>query len=202
MFMCLFLLLIAKQRRNQLSARTALLATCAALHCRGRCRREAPAPDAIDTLCPWGQPPHAQIGCSQGGTGGCTQRGPHSTLRKGVFLPSKRLVSAFYDPFFPRALLRTSVPTETLTRRLLRTFLRSTSYEEPCKRLRILLRSVLLHDPLGVRPKATPQERSPKLRKFISTSFSEQFQLGSFLTHLRGKQAEVCANFWKFVQTP
>ena len=55
------------------------------------------------------------------------------TLRKGVFLPSKPLLSIFYDPPPQRTLLRTSVLTETLARRLLRTLLRSTSFKEPSK---------------------------------------------------------------------
>ena len=46
-------------------------------------------------------------------------------LRKGVFLPSKHLLSAFYNsPPLLRTLLRTLVPTEILTRCLLRTLLR------------------------------------------------------------------------------
>ena len=63
------------------------------------------------------------------------QRGAHEgrrTLPKGVFLPSKRLLSTFYNtPPLLRTLLRTSVSIETLTRRLLRTLLRSTSFKEP-----------------------------------------------------------------------
>ena len=56
------------------------------------------------------------------------------TLRKGVFLPSKRLLSPFYDtPPLLRTLLRTSVSIEALTRRLLRTLLRSTSLKLPSK---------------------------------------------------------------------
>ena len=51
------------------------------------------------------------------------------TLRKGVFLPSKRLL---WHPFLNlRTLLRIPAPvlTKTLTRRLLRTFLRNTSFK-------------------------------------------------------------------------
>ena len=52
-------------------------------------------------------------------------------------------------PPLPRTFLGTSVPTETLTRCLPRTLLRSNSSKEPP---RTLLRRVLLHDPLGVHP--------------------------------------------------
>ena len=68
-----------------------------------------------------------------------------------MFLPSKRLLSAFYNPPpLLRTLLRTHVPTETLTRRLPKN---PSKKALPLKKLlRTLLRSVRLHDPLGVRP--------------------------------------------------
>ena len=72
---------------------------------------------------------------------------------KGVVLCERAcfcLLSAFYStPPLLRTILRTSLSIETLTRRLLRTLLRSTSLKNL---LRTLLRSVRLHDPLGVRP--------------------------------------------------
>ena len=59
-----------------------------------------------------------------------------------------------------RTLLRTSAPTETLRRRLIRTLLRSI----PVKNLlRSLLRRVLLHDPLGVHPTETTARRAKDL---------------------------------------
>ena len=54
------------------------------------------------------------------------------------------LLSAFYDTPRLRTLLRTSVPTETLTRHL-GTLLRSTSFKKPSQNL---LGNILLHDPL------------------------------------------------------
>ena len=66
-----------------------------------------------------------------------------------MFLPSKRLLCAFYNtPLLLRTLLRTSVSIETLTRRLLRTLLRSASFKEPSKNPS--KSRVRLHDPLSV----------------------------------------------------
>ena len=87
-------------------------------------------------------PPHVALGCTQGGR----------TLREDVFLPSKHLLSAFY----------TTLPSKNPSKNL---FLYNSieivevPSKNPSKKhlllenlLRILLRSVRLHDPLGVHP--------------------------------------------------
>ena len=69
----------------------------------------------------------------------CDKWGAHRggcTLRRGVFLPSKHLLSAFQalpsmTTSFPRALQRINVPSSALTRRLLRTL---RYFRSPCDR--------------------------------------------------------------------
>ena len=83
-----------------------------------------------------------------------------------MFLPSKHLLSAFYDNPPSRTILRTSVPTETLTRHILRTLLRSTSFlKEPSKNP--YKSRVLLDDPLG--------KILPEIAELASLHFQQDF---------------------------
>ena len=93
---------------------------------------------------------------------GCTRRGT-CTLRKDVFLPSKHLPSVFYKTH----------PSENPSKNLVFTEnpLQAPS-KNPSKKhlllenlLRTLLRSVLLHDPLGVHLSAPKSHDSLRLRR-------------------------------------
>ena len=78
------------------------------------------------------------------------------TLRQDVFLPSKHLLSAFYEKLPSKNPSKNLVVTETP--------LQAPSKNPSKKRLllenllRTLLRSVRLHDPLGVRPSHSKQK--------------------------------------------
>ena len=82
----------------------------------------------------------------------CSQKRVHAkgvcTLRKGVFLPSKQLLSAFYKT------LRSKIPSENLVFWPLQVPSKNPSKKHSLLKslLRTLLRSVLLHDLLGVHP--------------------------------------------------
>ena len=71
------------------------------------------------------------------------------TLRNDVFPPSKHLLSAFYKTLPAKNPSKNLIFTENLCRRLLRTLHLLLE-----NLLRTFLRSVLLHDPLGVHLKA------------------------------------------------
>ena len=84
--------------------------------------------------------------------GGLCTRKAGCTLRRGAFLPSKHLLSAFYETLPSKNPSKNLTFTESPYRHLLRT----------------LLRSVLLHDPLGVHPRGMLNLATPK--KVLSNS--------------------------------